>query len=107
MELVADPIRDTCNQFEVLRSIHIGLLCVQQSLEDRPSMSNVVLMLSSEVPLAQPKQPGFFTERDLVEATLLLHQIIRNHLVLIIVQSQWLRPDKMRSQVNVLSYLYV
>ena len=69
MELVADPIKDTCNHLEVLRSIHVGLLCVQLSLEDRPSMSNVVLMLSSEVPLPQPKQPGFFTERDLVEAS--------------------------------------
>ncbi|XP_022717013.1 G-type lectin S-receptor-like serine/threonine-protein kinase At4g27290 [Durio zibethinus] len=69
LELVADPIKDTCNHFEVLRSIHVGLLCVQRSLEDRPNMSNVVLMLSSEVLLPQPKQPGFFTERDLVEAT--------------------------------------
>ncbi|XVF04087.1 hypothetical protein REPUB_Repub05bG0051400 [Reevesia pubescens] len=69
LELVADPIKDTCNDFEVLRSIQIGLLCVQLNLEDRPSMSNVVLMLSSEVPLPQPKQPGFFTERDLVEAS--------------------------------------
>ncbi|XVE50443.1 hypothetical protein DITRI_Ditri01bG0162700 [Diplodiscus trichospermus] len=68
-ELVADPIKDVCNQSEVLRSIHVGLLCVQRSLEDRPSMSNVVLMLDSEVLLPQPKQPGFFTERDQVEAS--------------------------------------
>ncbi|KAE8674446.1 Serine/threonine kinase [Hibiscus syriacus] len=68
MELAADGIKETCNRFEVLRLIHVGLLCVQRSLVDRPSMSDVVLMLSSEVPLQQPKQPGFFTERDLVEA---------------------------------------
>ncbi|EOY12716.1 S-locus lectin protein kinase family protein, putative [Theobroma cacao] len=69
LELIADPIKNTCIHFEVLRAIHIGLLCVQRNLEDRPSISNVVLMLSSEVPLPQPKQPGFFTERDLVEAS--------------------------------------
>ncbi|XP_021287429.1 G-type lectin S-receptor-like serine/threonine-protein kinase At4g27290 [Herrania umbratica] len=69
LELSADPIKNTCIHFEVLRAIHIGLLCVQRNLEDRPSISNVVLMLSSEVPLPQPKQPGFFTERDLVEAS--------------------------------------
>lgn len=69
MELVADPIKDACNDFEVLRSIHVGLLCVQRNLEDRPSMANVVLMLSSEVPLPQPKQPGFFTERDFAESS--------------------------------------
>ncbi|XP_039026927.1 G-type lectin S-receptor-like serine/threonine-protein kinase At4g27290 [Hibiscus syriacus] len=69
MELVADTIKRTCNPSEVLRSIQVGLLCVQRSLEDRPTISNVFLMLSSEVPLDQPKQPGFFNERDLVKDT--------------------------------------
>ncbi|KAG6756985.1 hypothetical protein POTOM_037285 [Populus tomentosa] len=54
---------------EVLRSIHVGLLCVQENPEDRPNMSYVVLMLGNEDELPQPKQPGFFTERDLVEAS--------------------------------------
>ncbi|KAL2245388.1 UNVERIFIED_CONTAM: G-type lectin S-receptor-like serine/threonine-protein kinase [Sesamum indicum] len=53
---------------EVVRSIHVALLCVQQSPEDRPSMSSVVLMLGSEGTLPQPKQPGFFTERDVFAA---------------------------------------
>jgi hypothetical protein len=44
----------------VLRHIHVGLLCVQQRPEDRPSMSSVVQMLSSENLLPKPKQPGFF-----------------------------------------------
>jgi hypothetical protein len=34
---------------------------VQQVPEDRPSMSSVVVMLSSEVKLPWPKQPGFYT----------------------------------------------
>ncbi|EOY12713.1 Serine/threonine kinases,protein kinases,ATP binding,sugar binding,kinases,carbohydrate binding, putative [Theobroma cacao] len=66
-ELIASPIKETCNLSEVLRSIDVGLLCVQQSPKDRPSMCNVVQMLGSQGPLPQPKQPGFFTERDLVE----------------------------------------
>ncbi|KAL4273036.1 hypothetical protein GQ457_13G002910 [Hibiscus cannabinus] len=53
---------------EVLRSIHVGLLCVQKRPEDRPNMSSVVLMLGSENPLPQPKLPGFFTERSLPES---------------------------------------
>ena len=69
MELIASAISDTCIPSEVLRSIHVGLLCVQQSPEDRPIMSNVVLMLGSQQPFPQPKQPGFFTERDLVESS--------------------------------------
>ena len=50
---------------EVLRCIHIGLLCVQQLPEDRPDMLSVVVMLSSDSKLPQPKQPAFYVERDL------------------------------------------
>ncbi|RVW13863.1 G-type lectin S-receptor-like serine/threonine-protein kinase SD1-1 [Vitis vinifera] len=49
---------------EVLLCVQVGLLCVQQRPEDRPTMSWVVLMLDSENPiLPHPKQPGFYTER--------------------------------------------
>ncbi|KAL2472870.1 Receptor-like serine/threonine-protein kinase SD1-7 [Forsythia ovata] len=52
-------------EFEVLKCIHIGLLCVQKLPEDRPTMASVVVMLSNEgVTLPQPKEPGFFTERS-------------------------------------------
>ncbi|XP_062109352.1 G-type lectin S-receptor-like serine/threonine-protein kinase At4g27290 isoform X2 [Humulus lupulus] len=52
---------------EVLRCIHIGLLCVQQNPVDRPNMSSVVTMLSGEGVLPQPKPPGYFTQTDLWE----------------------------------------
>lgn len=45
---------------EVMRCIQVGLLCVQEHAEDRPNMSNVVLMLSSDfVSMQQPKHPGY------------------------------------------------
>lgn len=45
---------------EVTRCIHIGLLCVQELPVDRPSVSGVLSMLSSEiVTLPVPKQPAF------------------------------------------------
>lgn len=53
---------------QVLRCIHVGLLCVQQRPEDRPAMSMVVLMLGSDaMTLPQPKQPGFSSERFLTD----------------------------------------
>lgn len=64
-ELIEESIRESCNEAEMLRSVHVALLCVQQSPDDRPSMSRVVLMLSSDISLPQPKEPGFFNERDL------------------------------------------
>lgn len=53
-----------CNKPEILRCIHVGLLCVQEFMRDRPSMQTVVSMLNSEiVDLPVPKKPAF-TERQ-------------------------------------------
>ncbi|CAL5390630.1 unnamed protein product [Camellia sinensis] len=68
LELIDEALWDSCYLNEVLRSIRVGLLCVQQCPEDRPSMSSVVLMLGSEGALPQVKQLGFFTERNVHEA---------------------------------------
>ncbi|KAL7103538.1 hypothetical protein ACP275_08G186000 [Erythranthe tilingii] len=50
---------------EVIRSIEVGLLCVQECPEDRPNMSTVVSMLSNEGVLPEAKHPGFFTGREM------------------------------------------
>lgn len=52
-----------CPRFSMaLRYINVGLLCVQENSNDRPSMSSVVSMLSSEIAaLPAPKQPAFTT----------------------------------------------
>ncbi|CAN6553846.1 unnamed protein product [Malus baccata var. baccata] len=65
IELLDTSVGDSSNQHEVLRSIHVGLLCVQRNSEDRPSMPTAVLMLSGENALPQPQKPGFYSERDL------------------------------------------
>ncbi|GMN23708.1 hypothetical protein TIFTF001_040489 [Ficus carica] len=62
-ELIDVHLRDSYNNLlQVLRCIHVGLLCVQQRPEDRPSMSSVILMLGSESELPQPKPPGYYME---------------------------------------------
>ncbi|OVA07383.1 hypothetical protein BVC80_5385g2 [Macleaya cordata] len=48
-----------------MRSIHIGVLCIQENVEDRPTMSSVVLMLNNHSLTAystiqSPSQPVFF-----------------------------------------------
>ncbi|XP_057993331.1 G-type lectin S-receptor-like serine/threonine-protein kinase SD1-1 isoform X2 [Hevea brasiliensis] len=68
LELIDDCLRDSCIASEVIRCINVALLCVQKRPEDRPNMASVVVMLSSENSLPQPKQPGFFTERSPPEA---------------------------------------
>ncbi|KAI7751292.1 hypothetical protein M8C21_028150 [Ambrosia artemisiifolia] len=63
-ELLNTSLQASCVVSEVLRSIHIALLCVQHHPEDRPTMWSVVLMLVSDGPLPKPKTPAFFTEES-------------------------------------------
>jgi hypothetical protein len=60
-ELIDDIFHGTIIPCEILRCIHVGLLCVQQIPEHRPNMSSVVLMLNGEKLLPDPSQPGFYT----------------------------------------------
>ncbi|XP_062087482.1 cysteine-rich receptor-like protein kinase 10 isoform X1 [Humulus lupulus] len=64
-EKIIDPnIVDACPINEVLRWIHIALLCVQEDPKERPNMSSVVLMLASKsVHLPQPSKPPFSSNR--------------------------------------------
>ncbi|KAD3338286.1 hypothetical protein E3N88_33807 [Mikania micrantha] len=46
---------------EIMRIIHIALLCVQNNVDDRPIMASVVLMLNSSfLTLQLPSEPAFF-----------------------------------------------
>ncbi|KAK3426741.1 hypothetical protein EUGRSUZ_F03116 [Eucalyptus grandis] len=67
MQLLDQLVENSCSTSEALRSIHIGLLCVQRCPDDRPSMSTVVMMLGSDIELPLPKEPGFFNERNLLQ----------------------------------------
>ncbi|KAL2475519.1 G-type lectin S-receptor-like serine/threonine-protein kinase [Abeliophyllum distichum] len=60
LELIDTKLDESLSINEVERCIQVGLLCVQQRAEDRPTMSSVVLMLSTgNAELPQPKEPGF------------------------------------------------
>lgn len=64
MDLLDSSLVKGCSSAEVLRCIHIGLLCVQDNPNSRPLMSSVVFMLENEsVELPVPKQPVFFSQR--------------------------------------------
>ncbi|XP_050104795.1 G-type lectin S-receptor-like serine/threonine-protein kinase At1g67520 [Malus sylvestris] len=70
LELI-DPILigDSCIADQVLRCIHVGLLCVEEDAADRPTMSDVISMLTNESsPLAFPTKPAFFVGRKMAGA---------------------------------------
>ncbi|KAI4312064.1 hypothetical protein MLD38_036919 [Melastoma candidum] len=57
---IVDPAVTLGYTPNILRCIHIGLLCVQQHEATRPTMASVVLMLNSQsVTLPVPKEPAF------------------------------------------------
>ena len=68
LELIDPVLEESCIASEVMKCIHIGLLCVQENAADRPTMSTVVLMLGSDtMALPKPKQPAFSVGRMLSE----------------------------------------
>ncbi|XP_068669517.1 cysteine-rich receptor-like protein kinase 10 isoform X2 [Aristolochia californica] len=65
LDLMNQSLGEDYRRDEVIRCIHLGLLCVQEDPADRPLMSAVVLMLSSySVTLPAPSPPAFFVGRS-------------------------------------------
>ncbi|XP_013601918.1 PREDICTED: G-type lectin S-receptor-like serine/threonine-protein kinase At1g11330 isoform X1 [Brassica oleracea var. oleracea] len=67
---LADPIvLDESFVKEITKCVHIGLLCVQEIANDRPSVSTVIGMLTTEITnLPEPKQPAFIARGGVYEA---------------------------------------
>lgn len=60
LELIDPSIRATCDSNKTTRSVLVALLCVQEIPTDRPTMSDIVVMLSNETtPIPEPKEPAF------------------------------------------------
>ncbi|XP_045786994.1 cysteine-rich receptor-like protein kinase 10 [Trifolium pratense] len=57
---IIDPSLKNGSQNEIMRCIHIGLLCVQENLVDRPTMATIALMLSSySLTMPLPVEPAY------------------------------------------------
>ncbi|EOA16172.1 hypothetical protein CARUB_v10004309mg [Capsella rubella] len=60
LEIVDPTMSNNFQTDEVIRCIHIALLCVQKDATDRPKLSTIMLMLTSNTHLLPtPKPPGF------------------------------------------------
>ncbi|KAK7405576.1 hypothetical protein VNO78_07024 [Psophocarpus tetragonolobus] len=70
LELIDQVLVKSFIASEVEKCLHIGLLCVQQEAEDRPTMSSVVLMLGSDtMTLPKPNQPAYSVGRTTLNET--------------------------------------
>ncbi|KAK1415624.1 hypothetical protein QVD17_31407 [Tagetes erecta] len=64
IDLIDECLHTSYSACEVLRSVHVGLLCVQDRVADRPNASTMVAMLGGEGPLPSPKKPAFFFQQS-------------------------------------------
>ncbi|KAJ6995883.1 G-type lectin S-receptor-like serine/threonine-protein kinase At4g27290 isoform X2 [Populus alba] len=68
LDLMDPSLGDPPSTATLLRYINIGLLCVQESPADRPTMSDVISMIVNEhVALPEPRQPAFVAGRNVAE----------------------------------------
>ncbi|KAG6778606.1 hypothetical protein POTOM_014944 [Populus tomentosa] len=60
LELMDASLGDSYSRIEITRCLHIALLCVQEDPIDRPTLSTIVLMLTSfSVTLPLPRKPAY------------------------------------------------
>ncbi|KAD2805040.1 hypothetical protein E3N88_38417 [Mikania micrantha] len=69
LDLIDECLHVSYSACEVSRSIHVGLLCVQQRVEDRPNTPTVVGMLGGEGSLPFPKKPAFYIQESEINST--------------------------------------
>ncbi|XP_022634716.1 G-type lectin S-receptor-like serine/threonine-protein kinase CES101 isoform X2 [Vigna radiata var. radiata] len=68
LKLIDKMVNGSCHQIQVIRCIHIGLLCTQDKAKDRPSMLEVISFISNEnCELPSPIQPPLYTIKTLKE----------------------------------------
>ncbi|XP_040370666.1 cysteine-rich receptor-like protein kinase 26 [Rosa chinensis] len=59
--LIDSTLMPAVSNTDIMRCIHIGLLCLQESMADRPTVTSVIQMLTCESPgLPKPSQPTLF-----------------------------------------------
>ncbi|XP_045797963.1 G-type lectin S-receptor-like serine/threonine-protein kinase At1g11330 [Trifolium pratense] len=69
ISLIDPEVWDACVERNMLRCIHIGLLCVQELPRERPNISTVVLMLISEITHLPPPGKVAFVHRQNSKST--------------------------------------
>ncbi|KAK9085004.1 hypothetical protein Sjap_025415 [Stephania japonica] len=64
LELVDRAMGTSLPEQEVVKFIQVGILCVEEKTDDRPTMSSVIFMLSNDTTVPIPKQPAFILTRN-------------------------------------------
>ena len=69
LELLDSSIRNSCSGNEVIKCIHISLLCIQENPSLRPTIQSIMVMLSSHtISMPAPQQPAFLFDRQGIDS---------------------------------------
>ncbi|CAB4277026.1 unnamed protein product [Prunus armeniaca] len=91
LELMDPTLSDSCIGNQLLRCIHVGLLCVEENAADRPTMSDVISMLTNEsMQLPKPTKPAYYTEGNTDTAGIAL---MMNSIIFLIFACLWTCQD--------------
>jgi hypothetical protein len=64
VDIIDATLLPISHSVKMMRYINIALLCVQENAADRPTMADVISMLSSDIMiLPEPMQPAYFNVR--------------------------------------------
>ncbi|KAF8030085.1 hypothetical protein BT93_E2494 [Corymbia citriodora subsp. variegata] len=76
LEVLDQAMEDSYSRDEVLRCLHMCLLCIQEDPAIRPTMATIVLMLSSNsITLPSPRHPAFFIQSTLQRLSIPMEEL--------------------------------
>nr|KYP35588.1 Putative serine/threonine-protein kinase receptor [Cajanus cajan] len=71
LQLVDQSLNESFEPDEVQRCIHVGLLCVEQYTNDRPTMFDILSMLTNKSAIVSlPQRPAFYVKREISNRSL-------------------------------------
>ena len=59
MDFIDPSLSESCNALEAMKCIQVGLLCVQEDPNRRPTIASVVTFLCDSATLPTPENPPF------------------------------------------------
>lgn len=99
LELMDSTIGYPYSTPSLVRYINIGLLCVQESSADRPTMPDVISMISNEyAPLPAPKQPAFTAGRNMMHKKPTINSAETcsiNSVTVSVMEARWVLPFRL------------
>ncbi|KAK7405423.1 hypothetical protein VNO78_06703 [Psophocarpus tetragonolobus] len=75
LNILDSNIKTSYSQMEVLKCIHVSLLCVQENPNARPTMAMVISYLNNDsLELPSPQEPAFFLHRSRMDREIVIQQ---------------------------------